>query len=57
MEIKPSKSICEIVMLLKASGKTAKKAGKAQKNISKIVKKRKRKKKENIWLSMQSAHV
>ena len=44
-------------MLLKASGKTAKKAGKAQKNISKIVKKRKRKKKEDIWLSMQSANV
>jgi len=48
MEIKPSKSISEIVMLLKAWGKTAKKAEKAQKNISKIVKKRKRKKKEDI---------
>jgi len=31
--------------MLKASGKAAKKAGKALKNISKIVKKRKRKKK------------
>ena len=32
-------------VMLKASGKAAKKAGKALKNISKIVKKRKRKKK------------
>ena len=46
VEKKPSKSIYEVVMLLKASGKTVKKAEKAQKNISKIVKKRKRKKKE-----------